>query len=99
MTDRITVRDLEARVERINRALNDDPTPVLWERVNGHLVQQPGVYHLDGAYGGWALYRTCDPDANGESHGINDVSRIGHAPKRELATWLDGFLDGLDARA
>jgi hypothetical protein len=56
-------------------------------------VATVGAYYLDGAYGGWALYRVVS-----ESGGVEDVFRCGHRAKRELYLMLEAFLDGWDHR-
>lgn len=90
MTDRITRRDLEAVVARINRAT--DSPEVSYVREGDRFTAQIGNYHLDGAYGGWALSRMMN-----EGGGVTDVFRSGHMPKRELYNRMQAFLDGLEA--
>jgi hypothetical protein len=99
MSDRITQRDLEAVCARINRAVNGTDETPQWERTDGGLRQNPGIYHLSGAYGGWSLHRSCELDGNGESHGVSDVFGCGHVPKRELYGRMQAFLAGLEAAA
>jgi hypothetical protein len=97
MSERITQKDLEAACGRINRAVGIDPDAPLWTRgEDGKNHQTPGMYHLSGAYGGYSLHRSSDADSDGESHGIDDVFRCGHIPKRELYYRMQAFLDGID---
>lgn len=101
---RITRRDLEAVCNRINRAIhheqreNSNGRWATGKVTNGGYQQLPDVFYIDGAYGGVALFQTCSPDANGESHGVSDVFGMGHMPKRELYNMMQGFLRGMEAR-
>ncbi len=101
MSDRVTVRDLEALVLRVNRAVNgtleypDETFPTHYQDETGY-HQSPWTYYLDGAYGGYALYRMSGPDINGESHGVSDVFG-GHMPKRDLYHRLHAFLEGIES--
>ena len=95
---RITLSDLEAVCRRINRTVNGTDEQELWTRgEDGNLQQTPDVYHLSGAYGGYALHRACSADGNGESHGVHDVFGY-HMPKRELYDRMQAFLKGIEAR-
>lgn len=102
---RITQKDLERLCTRVNYAVNgerkdlaiDAPWP-LYERTNGNLRQLPNVYSISYAYGGAALYRNCDVDASGESHGVHDIFGY-HMPKRELWERMQAFLRGIEAVA
>jgi hypothetical protein len=89
----VTKSDLEAVVRRINRTLNGtDETPVYDRDTNGHYVRaNPDVFYLDGAYGGFALYRTV-----GTNSGATDVLSVGHVPKRQLHALMHAFLRGVE---
>ena len=95
MSERIRERDLEAVCRRINYAVNGDADLEPYERVNGTFRQVPNVYTISYAYGGAALHRNCDVDANGESHGVHDVFGY-HMPKRDLYERMQAFLRGID---
>lgn len=73
---RITQKFLEKRVKMINELKNIE---------TGYNIKD--CYHLDSAYGGVALYQY-----TGNSGSVRDISRMGHVPKRELSTFIDGFL-------
>lgn len=94
MSDRITTKDIEAVCSRINRTVNgEDRSP--WERnESGELRAVIGTYTLDGAYGGYALYRIMN-----EGGGVNDVLQCGHLPKREIYNMMRSFLAGFEARS
>ncbi len=108
MSERVTVRDLEGLVRRVNNAVNGAPGEYQeeWplhtrgpsETEGGMPVysQIPWTYYLDGAYGGYALYRNCGPNWTGESHGVSDVFG-GHMPKRDLYYRLHAFLEGIES--
>ena len=86
--EKITVKNLDQIVDAINR---DQHTPLkTWTRVDGKLIPNARNYHLDSAYGGYALYQ----------HGISgsgarDVFQLGHMPKRQLHDLLRAYQAGL----
>lgn len=90
MTDAVTQRDVEAVCRRINRIVNGTDETSVWERVDGEYRANVGVYYVDGAYGGVALYRVAN-----ESGGVTDVFRIGHVTKRQLRDAMFAFIEGI----
>jgi len=86
---RITEKDLQAVVNRINRATNSPVEP--YAKVGDKYTAQIGCYHLSHAYGGVALHRMYN-----DCGGVSDVFG-GHMPKRELYGKLHAFIAGLDA--
>jgi hypothetical protein len=84
MAQRITRRDLEAVCTRINRIAIQESEPA---------YNTAGAYHIDGAYGGWALYRW-----TGDHGAVSDVFRSGHMPARELYNRMQAYIDGLCER-
>ena len=89
---RVTVADLEAVCQRINRAVNgSDMQPYVQDDAGGWHANVD-AYHLSGAYGGYSLHRTVN-----ESGGISDVFGCGHVPKRELYDRMQSFLRGIEA--
>ncbi len=94
MSERVTIADLEAVCRRINRTVNGtDEVPVWNELVDGEnsICANIGVFYLDGAYGGYALYRIMS-----EGGGVTDVLGTGHTTKRELQARMFSFLEGID---
>ena len=85
---RITVKDLEARINYLNKITDSPALP--WTKIEGKLCGNIGNYHLDQAYGGCALYRM-----DNESGGVEDISRIGHARKGELYNWINAYIEGI----
>jgi len=91
MSNRITERDLQALVDRINRATNSPMES--WARTKaGKYSANIGNYHLSGAYGGYELHRMFN--AGG---GVTNPLNTGHIPKRELYYILRAFLTGIGA--
>ena len=72
--------------------------PVSDDGLRTRLEQSPNVYTISYAYGGAALHRNCDLDANGESHGVHDVFGY-HMPKRDLYDRMQAFLRGIESVA
>lgn len=95
---RITEKQLQAVVDRINRETNSPMTSYTRTPCDGpngktfSFDANPGNYHLSGAYGGVSLHRMCN-----KSGGVQDVFRIGHVTKRELYNHMHAFLCGLDS--
>ena len=87
---KITKRDIEAVVERINRATNSPLTP--YTRHEGKLIANIGNYHLDSAYGGYSLHRM-----NNEAGGI-DAIISGYHSKRDIYNRMQAFISGYLAK-
>lgn len=89
-------KDLEYLVNRINMLTNspiatctkriDDRGPVFGHQYSWNI----GNYHLDYAYGGVKLIRTCN-----SSGGVSIISNGGYETKRALYNWMQAFLTGL----
>lgn len=91
--NRVTEKDLQAIVDRINRMMGTPMAPYV-PRSNpdiGGLVAQIGNFHLDHAYGGVALHQTLN-----DGGGVCDVLQSGHVPKRELQTAMFAFIRGIE---
>lgn len=85
---RITRKDLDRLASRINEATGSPLTT--WTRgADDRLTASPGNYHIDGAYGGYALHRMSNT-----SGGVSDVFGMGHMPARELHGLMYAFLIG-----
>jgi len=92
MSARITRQQLEAVVTRINVITGNRTNPYT-KGEDGKFRANVGCYHLDGAYGGWALYRM-----NCESGSVNDIFQMGHVSKLDLYRALHAFLAGIEAK-
>jgi len=86
--NRVTEKQLEAIVDRINRITGSPPAPYIDGKA------QIGNYHLSHAYGGVCLHRMYN--AGG---GVTSPLSTGHIPKRELAGLMYAFINGLEVTA
>lgn len=87
---RITRGMLDEACERINKALK---CPLTYSsEVNGIWQTNVGHYHIDGAYGGFALYQT-----DNEMGSVSATFNCGHIPARDLYNRMIAFLDGIRA--
>ena len=91
---RITEKQLQAVVDRINRETNSPMATYTNTVIDGKSSYDAnlGNYHLSFAYGGVSLHRMCN-----KGGGVQDVLRIGHVSKRELYNHCHAFLRGLDS--
>ena len=87
--NRISTKDLEAVVSRINAATKSPQHPYV--KNGDKYAAQIGCYHLSGAYGGYALHQMVN-----DGGGVRDVF-CGHIPKRDLYERMHAFLRGIDA--
>ena len=78
------MQDLNAVVTRINRITN---SPEAYMADGVILV---GHYHIDCAYGGVQLVRTCNTSGS-----VSNVLSTGHVTKRELYDLMHAFLSGI----
>lgn len=86
---RITRKDLQFAVDRLNRETGSPPEP--WTRgEDGFLHASIGNFHLSCAYGGWSLHRMVN-----ESGGVSDVFSCGHVPARDLYNLIHAYLCGI----
>ena len=88
---RITVKDLEALIARLNRATGSPAEPYIRDDT-GRLRAQVGCYHLSRAYGGFALHRMSN-----ESGGVSEPFYTGHVPARDLYNRIHAYLMGYEA--
>ena len=89
MGTRITQKDLEAVVTRINRLTN---SPMTYSAGTVPFCSNIGNYHLDYAYGGVHLCRAVNTVG-----GIDNVLGCGHVSKRDLYERMHAFIRGLEA--
>ncbi len=88
--NRVTDKDLQNIVDRINR-MTDNPLAPYIKGEDGHLHAQVGNFHLSHAYGGVCLHRMCT-----DGGGVTDVLYCGHVPKRELQSLMWTFIKGME---
>lgn len=89
MSQRITEKDLEAVVTRINRITNS-PLESWTKQDSGKYKANIGNYHISYAYGGVSLNRM-----NNESGGVTTPLNCGHVSKRELYDLMQAYISGL----
>lgn len=90
MTQRITSRHLQSKVDTLNSMMGKPSEPYQAERDQaGHLVVNVGTYRLSGAYGGYNLVRMC------EGGGESDIFSCGHVPARQLADLMSAYMTGI----
>ena len=96
--ERITQKDLEYLVKRINEVTKSPQIPYTrnGKKGNRHTGFTANVdnYHLDYAYGGVKLVRMVNPGG-----GITEISRDGFGTKRELYNWMQAFIAGITTKA
>lgn len=85
MTNRVTEKQLQAIVDRINTMTGSPLEPY----ANGKA--QIGNYHLSHAYGGVCLHRM-----HNEGGGVSSPLLVGHVTKRELANLMYAYICGLN---
>jgi len=91
--DRITVKHLQAIVDRINRLMGTPAEP--WTKgEDGKIHANIGNYHLSGAYGGYSLHQMMS-----DGGGVYDTLGCGHIAKRELADRMHAFIRGIESKA
>ena len=88
---RITQKDLEYLVERINKITGSPKTPYTKNGI-GYTTNIDN-YHLDYAYDGVQLVRTVN-----KAGGVQTISQCCHTPKRELYNWMQAFIAGHTAK-
>lgn len=87
---RITNKQLDNLVNRINKATGSPSTYITVK--DGQRIININHYHLDSAYGGVKIVRTCN-----DGGGIQDISRNGYGTKRQAYDFMEAFLIGLEA--
>ena len=94
MKDRITIKQLSAQVERLNRLTGQPLEPYVREddgTEHGRFAAQIGNYHVSQAYGGVRLHQMATPGG-----GVRDVLSLGYCSKRELYDRLLAFIEGIE---
>ena len=86
---RISIKDLELRVARINKLTGSPATA--YTKLDGKFIANIGHYHLDQAYGGIKLVRMYN-----EGGGIEEITHNGFGTKKELYYQLDAIIIGLE---
>jgi len=91
--NRITDKDLQAAVDRINRMLGMPMKP--YEKdAEGRYHAQIGNFHLSHQYGGVCVHRMSNEDG-----GVSTPIMYAHVPKREAYEAIHAFIRGLEFSA
>jgi hypothetical protein len=89
---RTTRKFLEAQVNRLNGLFGLSGVHIFRTDADGKVIGgNPGVYYIDGAYGGYALHRMT---ASGGT-GVDDIFS-GHKPAAELSGLISAFINGIE---
>lgn len=83
--NRITEKQLQAVVDRLNRITGSPMQPYI------DCKAQIGNYHLDHAYGGVCLHRMVN-----DGGGVSSPLSTGHITKRELFNLMHAYISGLN---
>ena len=86
---RITRKDLEGAVNRLNRITGNEPEPYRGE--HGKWLGNIGNFHISGAYGGVALHQMMN-----DAEGVKDIFSQGHMPMRELYDLIHAYIKGIE---
>lgn len=93
MNERITVKDLRAVCDRINRTFGQALLPWTFGQGPAGGKANIGTFYIDGAYGGWELMRIMN-----EGGGVTEpLGSTGHVPARELYGLMHAYLRGVEA--
>jgi len=86
--NRITKKNLQARIETINSILNRPATP--YTQVDGKLVANLGNFSLSQAYGGYCVHLMVN-----DGGGVSTPIWYGHIPARDAYERISAFIAGL----
>lgn len=92
MTQRITLADLNAVIDRINRTTNSPAEPYTQQPDGSHRANI-GNFHLSRAYG-YCLHRMAT-----DGGGVSDVFYCGHTTARDLYNRMHALLAGTKERS
>jgi hypothetical protein len=88
---RITISQLEAVTDMLNRMTGNPATPYSKNPEGGWECNR-GNFHISRAYGGFALHQMATDEG-----GIRDVLYTGHTPARQLFDLIHAYRAGLGA--
>ncbi len=88
---RITIKDIENGLARLNRLTNNPLTPYSRSE-DGKFTTNIGNYHLSQAYGGCQIHQMLS-----DAGGITCPITAGHVTKRECFDTLHAFINGVEA--
>lgn len=85
---RITKKQLQARIETINSILNRPATP--YTQVEGKLIANIGNFSLSQCYGGYCVHLMVN-----DGGGVSTPIWYGHIPARDAYERISAFIAGL----
>lgn len=91
MSQRITEKDLQGMINRLNRVTNS-PMTYSDKQPDGRFKSNVGHYHLDWAYGGVKLMRTVN-----ESGGVTCPVSMGYETKKDAYYMIHAFISGIES--
>jgi hypothetical protein len=86
--NRITKKNLQARIETINSILNRPATP--YSQVDGKLNANIGNFSLSQCYGGYCVHLMVN-----DGGGVSTPIWNGHIPARDAYERISAFIAGL----
>lgn len=86
--NRITKKNLQARIETINSILNRPATP--YSQVEGKLTANIGNFSLSQCYGGYCVHLMVN-----DGGGVSTPIWAGHIPARDAYERISAFIAGL----
>lgn len=86
---RITKKQLQARIDTINSILNRPATPYT-KQADGKLIANIGNFSLSQAYGGYGVHLMVN-----ENGGVSTPIWYGHIPARDAYERISAFIAGL----
>lgn len=87
---RITLKDLESIIDRLNKVTNNPLKTYVFDEKSGKYLSQAGNYHLAGAYGGYELQQMVN-----EGGGVSCPLNTGYTTKKALYYAIDNYLRGV----
>ena len=89
--NRITQKDLEVLVKRINTVMGTPLQPYAKNEETVRHEPQANCYHLSYAYGGVSLHKMSSKPG---CTGVSSITSY-HMPKRELYDYMQAYLSGI----
>jgi len=90
--NRITRKQLEARISTLNEMLGNNPEPYTRQE-DGKFIANIGTLYISGAYGGYCVNRI-----GTDCGGVTTPIWEGHISAREAYDQICAFMRGLDYR-
>lgn len=90
MATRITIKDLQAVCDNLNRLTKSPLTYAKPFEAGVPFCSNIGNYHIDQAYGGYSLQRVVNTGG-----GVSDTLSSGHIPARELYNLIHAYQAGI----